>query len=483
MQLRKLAYLAAIAAALSCASATAQPGSPPMVAGAAWRQLTEADLEAAYELLRGSHPGAASELDDQDFQNRLENGHLAAKRRTVDVRNYQGYAAVLAGFAASMGDEHIWANPTLRGTSYRWAGVVMSRRGGKWVVGRHDRREGEPALEGARLIDCDGADAASFAKRQLSFRLSAPIEAQLAAHGGFMLIDDGNPFLPMPRSCTFERDGIALPVELAWRPVATSKLAEALQEARGAAAAGFGIRRVGNMIWVAIERLSEDARPVLQAFARERTELLAAPTIVVDVRGNGGGNSQMGRELAVLIYGEAHVNSVLRGGPACGSAWRASSDNAVHLRRMADTAKDDGTAAYYRGLAEKIDLAVAAGALFEVPLPMCKPNRLRPDLGAEPLYAGRVVLVTDHACFSSCLLMTQDFRALGALHVGEETNAATRYMEVREADLPSGLMRFSTLQKVVVGADADIGPFTPHRVIAQGTGDTAKLEKWVGDLD
>ena len=90
--------------------------------------------------------------------------------------------------------------------------------------------------------------------------------------------------------------------------------------------------------------------------------------------------------------------------------------------------------------------------------------------------------MTDHACFSSCLLMVRDFRALGALHVGEATNVSTRYMEVREIELPSGLSTFSTLQKVVIGEDADIGPFVPERVFPGAMADTAALEGWIAGL-
>ena len=78
--------------------------------------------------------------------------------------------------------------------------------------------------------------------------------------------------------------------------------------------------------------------------------------------------------------------------------------------------------------------------------------------------------------------MVRDLRALGALHVGEATNAATRYMEVREIALPSGLSTFSTLQKVMIGEDADIGPFAPHHVFPGSMGDTPALEAWIAQF-
>jgi hypothetical protein len=50
----------------------------------------------------------------------------------------------------------------------------------------------------------------------------------------------------------------------------------------------------------------------------------------------------------------------------------------------------------------------------------------------EPFMKGRLLLLTDNFCFSSCLVVTDDFRRLGAFHVGQTTDAATRFTEVRE---------------------------------------------------
>ena len=125
---------------------------------------------------------------------------------------------------------------------------------------------------------------------------------------------------------------------------------------------------------------------------------------------------------------------------------------------------------------------MAEDRAFDEPVPECAPAEPVATPTPAPAYQGRVVILTDHACFSSCLLMVRDFRRLGALHVGEATNAATRYMEVREIVLPSGLTKFSTLQKVVIGEDADIGPFAPEHLFPGPMSDTAALEGWIAGL-
>jgi hypothetical protein len=100
----------------------------------------------------------------------------------------------------------------------------------------------------------------------------------------------------------------------------------------------------------------------------------------------------------------------------------------------------------------------------------------------KPDYAGPVILLTDNSCFSSCLMVADEFRRLGALHVGQETDANTHYMEVREDKLPSGLSMFSTLQAMAPGSPLQMGPFTPTILYSGNIGDTPALEAWVASL-
>ena len=446
----------------------------------AWRRLARADLDAAQALILENHPGAVAELGDDAFRRRLREGYDLARERIAGVDGYVGYTAVLAGFATGFGDEHIWSTPRLRGVPYAWAGLTMTRRGGAWVVAGQDGDD--QGLVGARLASCDGEPAEAVAASRLAFRVSAPVEAQYIAHGGFMFVDDGNPFLSRPRTCVFESADGPVSVEMEWRPVATPRLGEALNAAAGGAQAGFGVRRSGDHWWIAIERLSDEAAAVVDSFEAQAPDWRDSPALVIDLRGNGGGDSRHGRRLADVIYGADHTAARLRGGTACAALWRASPGNVAHVRAFAARAQDPQTARYYETLADDIDRAIAEGRPFDEPIPDCAPGEPTAAAAPAPAYTGQVVVVTDHACFSSCLLMVRDLRTLGATHVGEATNVSTRYMEVREIVLPSGLTNFSTLQKVAIGGDADIGPFTPAHVFPGQMSDTTALEAWIAGL-
>ena len=107
-------------------------------------------------------------------------------------------------------------------------------------------------------------------------------------------------------------------------------------------------------------------------------------------------------------------------------------------------------------------------------------TQAKPTAGAKPhsLLKGKLILLTDNACFSSCLAVTDDFRTLGALHVGQTTDAATWYVDVREEYLPSGYSMFSTLQ-AISGDTKAVGPYEPALRYKGDIADTAALEGWI----
>jgi hypothetical protein len=454
-----------------------------------WRALTAMDVEAAHLMLLEDHPGAAQERGDIAFQRKLAAGYAAAKARAAQVTSYDGYLATLAGLSVSLGDKHIWSRPLYVPETREWAGIVIARRGKDYVVADDADAADGPALSGARLISCDGIAADRLAEERLGqFKVVSGIEAQLVQRAFWLLVDEGNPFLKKPRSCRFEQGADVREVALKWRSIPRAELSTRLAASPTRGAAGFGVRKVGQGWWIALQSLSEKAVPVVEEVRAKAATLRAAPYVVLDMRGNGGGNSQFGRQIAEALWGPAFVSARFRGGgedDGCAKAWRASERNLKQLEYYKDTMGPrqgkEATEAFTKEY-DAVAAARAAGAAFSArpTCPAAAPTgaKIRRPRGKSE-YGGRVVLLTDNSCFSSCLLVTDDFHRLGALHVGETTDANTHYMEVREDKLPSGLSMFSTLQALSPSSPAQIGPFVPERLYDGSIADTAALESWV----
>jgi hypothetical protein len=441
-----------------------------------WAQITSSDVEAAYRFLLDNHPGAAPSLHDADFMQRLTSAHEAAVQRALSARSYQG-----------MGDKHIWSRPIFNEAYPRWSGVIISKRETAFVVTNTDETHAQ--LRGAELLSCDGVAVEEMAKKNLGdFRADWSIGAQQIQAAPWLLIDEQNPFIRRPASCIFKQGSAQHDVKLEWERIRRETLLPRLKAAIGAGASGFGVRPVGNGMWIALQDLSApETEGVVKAVETQKQALREAAFVVVDVRGNGGGSSEVAREIAESLMGHDFVVSHLgvESQSNCGGAdgaWRTSSGNIADMEYLLTTVLAGGSEAHriFGEILRDAKTARERGEDFSASIhcPIApKPTSSRPPVSA---LHGKLFLLTDNLCFSSCLALTEDFRDLGAMQIGQTTDAATHFTEVREAYLPSGYSLFSTLQSVVdADGPAQVGPFQPSVEYSGDIAETANLEQWV----
>jgi len=387
---------------------------------------------------------------------------------------------VLNGLAGGMGDRHIAfqpAGPAL----WSWAGVVFRKSGDEWRVSAHQPEPGESDLIEAVLNDCDGVAAGTVARAWLDgFQLDWSVEAQRERRGTLLLLDNGNPFLDRPAKYRFETAGGTVERPMRWREISQQALQPLQNAAYRGRPAGMGMRSFAGGEWIALQSLGDGASAVVDRVRADAARLRASPIVVLDMRGNGGGTSMLGRQIAEALMGRAFVRARTAGNGTCGAVWRASAGNLVALRgwrALADERRPEFSSWLESSIA-RIERAYSAGQSTDGRVVDCAPRRAPQGAGPASLMHGRLVLLTDESCFSSCLMVTDDFRRLGALHLGHATDRATRYMEVRAMPLPSGLGAFTTLQKMALGEMAT-GPFLPDIVHEGPMYDDAALEAWV----
>lgn len=443
-----------------------------------WKALTRADLDAAAGLIRDNHPAMVPAIGDRAFVARFDAGLAKARGRIDQVQDADGMAAVLRGFAAGFGDDHIVWGPKSGLPVKAWPGFMVVRKGSDLVV-TVTSENGPPV--GARLLDCDGVPARALLLRRTTDRLADPdIEAQLAINSIWTLLDDGNPFIARPKACRFEAADKTLDQTLSYQPVTPESLPRIRDGRRVFGRAGFGVRPIGAAWWIALEALDSRAPAVLTEAKARQAELRAAPLVVIDLRGNGGGNSTYGDALAAILLGDAPVKTVRNdtgGAKVCQPVWRVSPGNRAMLESYAQRFPQQANV--WREEIKKMDAALAAGQPLTGPVEGCQVAGRKAPPPPHPLFKGKLVVITDAACFSSCPLTVKLLRDLGALQVGQATNAPTRYMEVRSIDLPSGLGLFTTMQKASMSSPPLIGPYAPDVPYPGDIADTAALEAWV----
>jgi hypothetical protein len=473
-----------ILAVAACASA-AEPRE--LDAGSFWRAATETDVAAAYALIEENHPGVLAEVGDPAFRRALEEGHAAAVARTPAVASYEGYTATLGAFADALKDKHIWSRPIYVVARPEWAGILLSKRGDRWIVADEEQNPGIESTKGAELMNCDGRSPDDWAHQTLgTFRVDWAIGAQQIQAAPWLLVDEHNPFVPRPLVCEFQQGARRLQIKLDWRPIKRELLMPRIAAAGGAGAAGFGVRAVGEGYWIALQNLLEPAAAVVAEVAAKAEMLRNARFIVLDLRGNGGGSSIFGEQIARSLMGAAYVDPIIgTSDDDCDSVWRTSDGNIRQLQyyvdKMGPTRGPEFTAIATKQLAS----AKAARAAGRPLSGSVKCAKQVPAAGSVPRASklkGRLILITDNLCFSSCLIVTKDFRDLGALHVGQTTDSNTHYGEVREELLPSGLSKFSTLQALSPAEPLQEGPYVPSVSYDGDIADTAALERWIVTL-
>jgi hypothetical protein len=452
--------------------------------GAMWRTAAEADVEAAARLIADDHPAMLPEAGDTGFRVAFETAHKLAVERARAVDSAAGYMATLGGFAVALADKHIQSRPTMLTARPKWAGIIVAKWGNRWVVADEDVGAAGP-LKGSELVSCDGVPVEEFARTSLgAFRVDWNVGAQQVQIAPWLLVDEGNPFVKYPQSCSFARDGTAKPVALEWRAIPRDKLVPRLDRALAGGLAGFGVRSLGRGQVIAIQSLNPyapNAEQVVQEVQAKAAALRASPYILIDLRGNTGGNSLYGRRIADILLGKDHVESVLGAADSdCYEIWRVSAANIATLRNYQRIAAQQGDKELIAIVEKMLADALAAEAKGK-PLsgsPKCDLAK-RGKKPAPSTYRGRLFILTDNRCFSSCLMMVDNYRMLGATQIGETTDANTHYTQVRHAPMPSGLSSFSTLQAISPDSPRQVGPFVPHIAFDGDLADNEAVEAWL----
>lgn len=437
--------LALALALIGAEAAHAETPAPPP----GWAQAAADDLNEIHTLIRDNHPGPV-DPENPGYRIWLEQGFGEAMQMARAAGTQADYARAIRFYLNGFRDGHMgWG---LTGDpGFQWPGFLTATpEGGPTTVAVAD--PDSPVPVGARLVACDGVPADRLlAERVHRYRTNADIPQQKPENAPrlfYTLADDRQ----LLASCRFTVDGADRSVALTWRPVSEERLNAALETARGTTVPPMGVRQVDGVWFVSIPTFSADAKDMtglLDAIRANVQALHDAPLVVIDVRGNGGGNSEWGSKAAGLLWSEQMV-SALENSFDWTTDWRASRLNIELTRRVATRAtnpnlQEDETERL--AMADGMQRALDKGQVFfrnaEPPTSKGLPA------GAASPFRGKVYLLTDSACASACLDFADVVTRLpGVVHVGLPTSADAIYIDVVGKTLNNGQSRFSWSLKV-----------------------------------
>lgn len=463
------------------ASETAGPG------GRTWREAALADLQALHDLIEQNHPGPVDPRSTA-YRQWLRQGLIEARPLADRATGWTSHRLALQFYANGFRDGHLQVEPTSRPGDpapppWTWPGFItcLGPEGRTTVA---TAAPGSPLKVGDELLGCDGVQADQLTRERVDrywLNTDIPHERTLHAWRLFATRQDDR---DVPQHCRFQSGDTVIEHRLQWTRLTDTEFDAVHTQATHSARPEPGVRRIGGTTFVSIPSFDEPAermRALVSAVRSRRAEMRSSPVVVLDVRGNGGGNSSWGQAIAEVLWGAEPVRAVVNSFDWT-TDWRASPLNIRLTRDNAARATAAGMreyASYASRMADLMQAALDGGqALAPAPAPATSPG-LPP--GTRSPFKGRVFLLTDHACASACL----DFadivlRMPGVEHAGLPTSADAVYIDNVSQTLPSGHFLLSWGLKVYRNRirGHNVG-YTPRHQWTGGAMQDADVAAWL----
>ena len=457
-----------------------------------WGAALRTDATALHDDIAANHPGPVNPADP-GFEARNDAQLALALKRAATAKTFADYFYAMRHYVASFNDAHL--NFGVFGNTpedYRWPGF-LTRYDDDGRQRVFARAAWGPVPIGAALVGCDGKSADEVSANILGSIVGRWNLLSQRRQFGFMLFsNETDPYVMHPARCTFEVQGRKRTVTLDWRPTTFDALFAKMPHEQLSRTNGMRTLPDGTR-WLTLYSFNGDPgsdagkqlTSLLKMLDTQGAAVRSAPAIVLDLRGNGGGSSDWSVQIAKRIWGEGALAAL----PADNEnvTWRASPANLETIRSAFEQRTKNGGVSSEEGQWFERVIAGLEGAISAKKAVWEQPDDPEPAKAASnlPRYKlrGPVYLVTDSSCVSACLDAVDLWRALGAIHVGQETSADTLYMEIRRDELPSKVGSISIPMKVYAGRKRGSNePVVPQHVFHGDIRDTAALQAWIALL-
>lgn len=479
------------------AAQTTRPANPEE-----WRAAALADLASAKKLLEDNTP---IPFDKQAPHHRswLLEGYEKARALASRAVDEHGHYFALSAYINGFQDPHIALDLTQTRPDPLWPGFIAAPQGEHAVVVSRDAEDQQAPAIGTKFLTCDGLSLEAFGReRILSFVGNEKIALSRRQTIPRIFLDRHNPFVPRASTCDFETAQGRQTLTLKWRKVpedAVSNKAwfEALLDASTGPSARWGVSEPAmGVTWIGVPTFSsgEETAPKLKQLIADveakADAMRQGRAIVIDTRGNGGGNTFWSQRLAYAIFPDSALARGLLPSSKITADWRASAGNARFWRKtFVDYSSEFGPVTI-----ESLGALYLAGTLWAHK--DSKPPIWRFPFDPEPVASGGLTLkrpksgnlpmpatvyfLSNGTCGSTCLNFADDVLMIpGVKLIGSATHADSAYMEVRNELLPSGTARLVFPQKVWRGMGrGSLEAYQPDIAYA-GPWDDASVRAWV----
>lgn len=469
-------------------------------------------LNSVHAAISDIHPGVVVS-QDPDFEYWFKEGYLQSLKMTEQATS--SHLEVMPALFYVKGFQDVHVNLMQRSTLKNikrnlmnpplWAGWATQMRGDSVIVAdvpeswNSKRNQLNLPDSGSEIISCDGLPVKEYIKNYILPFIDARADVHVAwsQSAPYISMADGMTrfFLSRPDECLVRSPGgESRSIKLQWSPFegdarefrrlffTEANWPEGLKDE-------YAWKFLSpEVLWVKVGTLRSSGELIEKLDKLcDQLRLLEAKKIVIDLRGNGGGNSLNGTKVLQALYDKsyylAHIKHYLDRSGYDGSTryWRVS-ERALHLtRKKFDSVRSNGQS-YFDNLYLNLVLANKQGSEIYAEHIAPGTNDIKNiyEQASYGLNKGKLYVVTDSKCASSCItLLNEAKEILEAVHLGEQANPGTKFNEVVEIKLGDYSLILPTrydpnkesnrAQKVDIPFNGDIN-------------DTQSLQNWVRQI-
>jgi Peptidase family S41 len=448
-----------------------------------WVALTQADLQAIHDLLQENHPGPV-DPQNQRYAQWLRDGLEQANRQAASAVSFSDYVRCLQYYTNGFQDGHIGIGLEVQPSEVTSPGFIVHQASGAAEVIYAEPDAGVP--KGAKVLSCDGKTLDELiAERIQRYYWNSAIPHERVLHLDRLFYQDALDSRSKFKRCEFSTGE----VDLKWRKVERETFMKRLDEIQGGNERDPYVKRL-NGVWLVRlptfaysgEERVKKIRELIQEIKTHAT-VLRQSTVVFDVRGNHGGDSAWGEEVAAALWGKEWVKWITISFDNTVD-WRASKSNYEFIQLMLDREKKAGLedqVTYLTKVSDAMKKALDSGS----PLARVEDSPTQSGPAPAQTVSGKIYFFTDNECASACLdfadLMT---RLPKVRHVGLPTSADAIYIDNTYSVLPSGLAGLGYSMKVFRNrARGNNEWYEPKVRWPGGTMTDESVTRWITSLD
>lgn len=447
-----------------------------------WGQFAQRDLLEARRIILQSHP-AVLDTGDRAFHEWLRVGFQEATNLGRQAQSQAQALAAIRYFTTGFQDGHLTVSsyevPSRPG---RWAGFNIQRRGKDFLVADTAKSWPIPLPSaGSKILSCGGQDILKIIHEKIAPFVDRRVYLESTLSDLALHLTNEWPNQKIWEemnfsSCIFQAsDGTLQELDLHWMD-GDAGLRRSMNPV-----SRQGVRFLGNQsYWITASNFMPQGAELdsYESMLNQASQILDAKLVVIDTRGNTGGNSINGyRLLKAILKNNKNIKLV-----SSGSFWRVSPQSISAIDASLDALRkqqnaDKVTLDFIQTLSGKMHTAASLGQEWVEQMDLATEEHQHP---VNQSFGGKLVLVTDARCASACLDFAEMVLALpGSIHVGQETSADTKYLEAVQSKLPSGAyisVPVKVWRERLRGTNT---PITPEFAYPGDIRDTPSIEAWI----